>query len=159
MREHDSSVVRVPCRVEPSSLAGCPKLGKGVMPNKGIAPLDPATPVGQVRQLVGATVFGPLDPPAEGFGDYEYFTDVEVEGFLTASSGSVLRAAGNALLQMSTGAALLAINAATEDLRAATESRAKDLRAVAEDYFKQADEADKATVEADSFFGVYDSVC
>ena len=134
-------------------------MGKGVMPNKGIAPLDPATPVGQVRQLVGATVFAPLDPPEAGFGDYDYFTDVEVEGFLTAGSGSVLRAAGNALLQMSTGAALLAINAATEDLRVSTDARAKSLKDIADSYFKQADEADKAAVEADSFFGVYDSVC
>lgn len=57
--------------------------------NKGVAPPEYDTPVGEVRANVGDIEYVPLTPPEVGFGDYEMFSDAEIEAFLTQAGGSV----------------------------------------------------------------------
>lgn len=59
--------------------------------NRGIAPLDPTSDVGKVRLLTGDTNYTPLDPPEPGYGDYEVWSDDQIQAALTAG-GSIPRA-------------------------------------------------------------------
>jgi hypothetical protein len=124
------------------------------MAGQGVAPADPTTLLGQVRGLVGDTVYTALEPPVTGQGSYEYFSDLELNGFLAVSSDSVYRAAGNAVFQLAIGAALTASNIATDDLHVETEKRAADLRAIAAQYFARADADDAKGELADAYFSV-----
>lgn len=121
------------------------------MPNVGIAPPDLTSEVGQFRIVVGDLEYKPLEPPQQGRGDYEKWSDGEVEGFLAMGSGSTLRAAGFAYLQLASGAALASQSVADYDLKVDTTKRAADLRAIAQAYFEQADDLDDADGNGDIF--------
>jgi hypothetical protein len=118
------------------------------MAGQGVAPLDPTTAVGQARTLVDDTAYVPLEPPVDGEGVYEYFSDAELTAYLNLSSNSPYRAAGNATLRLAREAALLASSIATDDLKGDTTHRAADLRAIAAEYFSIADDQDARDAES-----------
>jgi len=59
------------------------------MTNRGVAPLDPETLVGQFRLLYGDTLWVELDPAEAGYGDYTELSDDEITMFLTLAGDSV----------------------------------------------------------------------
>lgn len=109
------------------------------MTNRGIAPLDPLTPVGQLRLLVGDTEYTELDP---GFGDYNNFSDAELEGFITSGGGSIVRASGFAYLRLAALAAAGAISWRSDDLAVDSKIVASEYRLLANIAFGQADTED-----------------
>lgn len=112
------------------------------MVNKGIAPLDPATPVGQFRLAFGDAESTDLDPVEAGFGDYKFWSDVEIEGFLVQGRDSTNRAIGYAWLKLSGAAALESQSVKDYDLAVDLTKRAGELRATAQYYFGLANDDD-----------------
>ena len=109
------------------------------MPNRGIAPPDLTTDVGQFRILAGDTQYVELDPPEAGFGDYEKFSDDEIEGYLAQAEGSIPRAIGYAYLYLAGQAALTSTSVRDYDLQVDTTKRADGLIAIANMWFGKAD--------------------
>lgn len=60
--------------------------------NRGIAPPDVNTDVGKVRLLSGDVNYTPLVPPEVGYGNYEVWSDDQINAALVASGGSIPRA-------------------------------------------------------------------
>lgn len=108
------------------------------MANPGAFPLDPSSPVGELRLVLGDTQSVPLDPPVTGQQDYTMFSDAELNQFISMGSGTTGGAA-YAYLQLAASAAMEAKNIATDDLRVSTEKRADALRELAKLWFTRAD--------------------
>lgn len=109
------------------------------MTNRGIAPLDPNSDVGQLRLIVGDTEFIPLVPPESGYGDYNNFSDDELQGFITAGGGSITRASGYAYIRFAALAAAGAISWRSDDLSVDSKTIASEYRLLARIAFEQAD--------------------
>lgn len=112
------------------------------MTNKGADPIVPTSDVGQVRLNVGDTNGKPLDPAEDGYLDYEYMSDAEIEALLESADGSVIRATGYAFRKIATYLTMIARDITTDDLRIRTVERAKELRAIANDWIADADSTD-----------------
>lgn len=122
------------------------------MANTGAAPADFASPVGQVRLLMGDTDPANVDVDA-GTGEYAWFSDAELTGFLALNNADPRRAAiaGLRLVAMTpalklrkwTSADLQVDGAAiTAEINALIDSLQEDIlaRARAEGYFHVAHE-------------------
>lgn len=116
--------------------------------NRGIAPADPLTPVGQVRYLIGDLDYEAVDPPEVGYGIYANFSDGEIEGFLGAGGNSVVRASGFAYLRLAALVAAGAISWKSDDLTLDAKQVAAEYRLLANIAFGQADEADASGASA-----------
>lgn len=114
------------------------------MTNRGIAPPDGDTAVGELRYLIGDTDYTAIAPPVAGFGDYANFSDAELEGFLRAGGGSVTRASGYAYLRFAALAAANAISWRSDDLSVDSKIPASEFRLLARIAFEQADAEDEA---------------
>lgn len=125
------------------------------MTNKGIAPLDPDSNVGQFRLLLPDAESVPLDPPEAGYGDYAEVSDTEIEMYLATAQDSVPRAIGVYYGILAGQAAKAAKNVKDHDLSVNTEKRAADLRATAQWWFDRADAVDDAAGLLD-IFDVFD---
>jgi len=119
--------------------------------NPGETPLDPATEVGQFRLLFGDTNYEEYDPSQPGYGNYTYFSDAEIRGFLAAGQDNASRAIGMAYLQLAGAASLQSKNVKDQDLAIDLTRRAEDLRKTAQLWFDRADAEDDAGGEADFF--------
>ena len=106
---------------------------------RGVAPLDPTTDVGKLRMTFGDISFTPLNPPQEGFGDYEDYSDAELQNFLNLG-GSIEAAMANIFLQMAGAAARESRTVKDFDLQVDLSKRAADLRAQAAVWQSRADE-------------------
>lgn len=114
------------------------------MANPGVFPIDPSTPVGQVRLFIGDVTARPLSPTVEGQASFDWFSDAELAQFLVSADGSVQRACGYAILQLATGAALKDGRAIkTDDLSVGASTKGASLLAVAQAFFAEADAADE----------------
>jgi hypothetical protein len=67
------------------------------MPNLGSIPVDFTSPLGLVRSHLGDVSYKATDDAAQG--DFNYFSDEELNAFLTVGEGSVNRATALAYLQ------------------------------------------------------------
>lgn len=114
------------------------------MPNLGAAPLDPETPVGQLRANLGDTGFTELEPPVAGQVDYANFSDAALEAFLAGASGNVARATGAAYMQLAAIYAAAGKSIKTDDLAHDDRQRGADLFEVAKWWFSHADAAEAA---------------
>ena len=123
------------------------------MVNRGIAPLNPLTEVGKFRALSGDTVYDALNPAEEGFGDYEKWSDLEIEAFLESST-SVYWALYLAFMQLATGAALESASIKDYDLAVDTTKRADALLKLALSWKERAEEGDD-TDGANDLFDVF----
>lgn len=114
------------------------------MANPGVAPLDPQSPVGQVRLNLGDTIYVPLVPPVQGQGEYNNFSDDAIEGFIAAAGGNPAGATGYGYLQLAAIAALTSGTITTDDLSVKQENRATELRQIAAAWFGRGNDADNA---------------
>lgn len=123
--------------------------------NPGIAPLDANTEVGQFRLLFGDTQYSEYTPVVTGIGNYETFSDAEIQAFLAQSPGNMLRSVGFAYMQLAGAAAHVAKSVKDYDLSVDLTKRPAEYRALAQFWFDRADEADDAAGGSD-FFDVFD---
>lgn len=121
--------------------------------NDGAVPFDPQSEVGKFRVLVGDTMAEPYDPPEPGRGNYEMFSDLEIEGFLAVAEGSISLAIGNAYLTLAGQAAKESRSVKDFDLSIDLTKRAADLRLVAMQWF---DRADKEQASLEDAFEIAD---
>jgi hypothetical protein len=99
-------------------------------------PLDPATPVGQLRLLISDSQLrtDPGDPslPAE-----YYFSDVFLEGFLALNGGVLKLAAADAILALATNESMVSKKIRKENLQTDGPAVTNALRLLAQDYRAQ----------------------
>ena len=126
--------------------------------NDGLVPLDPATPVGQFRIMVGDTTAEAYDPPVAGRGNYTMFSDLEIEGFIAASGDNLYRAVGFSYLTLAGQAAMESKSVKDFDLSIDLTKRATDLRLIADTWFGRADDQD-AYLEDAFFIAPLGDVC
>lgn len=120
------------------------------MVNRGVAPLDPMTEVGQFRVRAGDINYSPLSPPEVGFGDYQKWSDLEIQAFLAATS-SPSWAIYEAYLQIATSAALAAKAIKDYDLQVDTVKRADALAKIAALWRQRAEDEDAIAGLDDEF--------
>jgi hypothetical protein len=120
------------------------------MTNKGISPIDPDSPVGSLRALVGDTSASPLNPVEEGYASYAVWSDLMLEAALFRAGSNLRRAAGDLYAQLAAEYAQLGRSVKTNDLALNTTSRGSDLLDVAKAFYEEAERADKAAA-ADIF--------
>lgn len=96
--------------------------------NTGLYPADFSTGVGQVRLLIGDT-----DPIAfvGDEGEYRYFGDAEISGFLSLCNDEPRLAAARALETIAASQALLLKSWSTDDLTVRGDAIAESLRKLA----------------------------
>lgn len=119
--------------------------------NPGAVPLDPETEIGAFRLLFGDTQWTAYDPNVPGEGDYNYFSDAEIQALLAQGAGSDNRAIGFAYLKLSGAAAMQAKSVKDFDLSVDLTKRAGELAKVAQLWFERADSIDDAGGESDFF--------
>lgn len=127
--------------------------------NRGVAPADPSTPVGQLRYLIGDTDYEALEPPETGYGDFANFSDDELTGFITAGGGSVVRASGYAYLRFAALSASGAISWRSDDLSVDSKQVASEYRLLAKMAFDQADTDDAAGASSFAIDHPYSDDC
>lgn len=115
--------------------------------NPGGVPVDLSSDVGQFRAMVGDLQYEAYDPPEPGFGNYEKFSDSEIEAYLAQADGSVPRAIGYSYLYLAGQAALESQSVKDYDLQIDSTKRAGDLRAMAQMWFGLADDEDLSSAE------------
>lgn len=124
--------------------------------NKGAFPLDPTSPVGQFRALIGDTASKPYDPPETGFQNYDMYSDIEIEVFLALSDNSVEGAIYQAYMQMAGAAARESRSVKDLDLQVDLTKRATDLRLIAAEW---RDRWESSTAEIFEVFDLGGSDC
>lgn len=125
--------------------------------NPGQWPVDLSSDVGQFRALIGDLNAVPYDPDEPGFGNFEKFSDAEIEAYLLAGGGSIPRGIGFAYLYLAGQAAMQSASVKDYDLQIDETKRAGDLRAIAQFWFDRADEDDDAS-GANDIFETFDMV-
>lgn len=118
--------------------------------NRGVAPPDFTTQVGQLRSALKDVEYEALVPPELGYGSYAQFSDIELEGLIARAGGSSTRATGFAYLELAAQAAAEAVDWASDDKRVTLSKRASALLAVAKMWLDRADGED-AALGADYF--------
>lgn len=115
--------------------------------NRGIAPPDPATQVGQFRFTAGDSSYTELDPPEVGFGDYAIWSDDEINSFLTVADGNLARAIAIAYRQMAAMWASTGASIKTDDLSYAAKDSVANWISLADYWDKVADDQDANAVD------------
>lgn len=116
--------------------------------NDGVTPPDMDTPVGIFRALIGDMVATPYDPDVPGRGNYNLFSDSDIEGFIAAGQNSIPRGVGFAYLALAGRAATTSSSVKDFDLSIDTTKRPTELRLIAQGWFDQADSEDAAGGDA-----------
>ena len=120
----------------------------------GVYPLDPETPIGQMRLILGDTESTPYDPVEAGFQNYEVFSDDELQALLTMSDDSFPRGVGYAYLKLAGLAANEAVDWRSDDLAMTLSKRSSELRLIAQSWFDRADMQDAS----EDIFDVFDTL-
>lgn len=122
------------------------------MVNRGIAPLDPDTPIGQFRLASGDREYVALTPPEAGYGDYKIWSDDEITSYLTLTGSNVPRAI--AIGYRNIAASISADSIKTDDLAMAGKEEVEKWERLADKWDAIADKADGAAV--DDYFELAD---
>ena len=116
----------------------------------GVYPIDPSTPVGQVRLNVGDTASVPLNPPVDGQQSYTNFSDAELQSYLTSASDSVPRATAFAFQALARSVA--GASTKTDDLASDPSKWAAIYMESATQWLAEADRQD--ATDSNSFFQI-----
>lgn len=122
--------------------------------NRGVAPPDTDTPVGSVRVGLGDTSWVELDPPEPGFGNYQLFSDSELELFLVLSDGNVPRAIAMAYIKLAASWNSSSATIRTDDLQYSVKDSVGSWLNLADYWNKIADDEDSRA--ADDMFDMVD---
>lgn len=121
---------------------------------RGIAPPDPATPVGQFRLLAGDSEYEPYDPPEPGYGLYAIWSDDEIEAFLTITDGNIARAIALAYTQLAAAWNSSSATIRTDDLQYSVKDSVGSWLNLAAYWNRIADEEEARAV--DDYFDMVD---
>lgn len=108
----------------------------------GEYPIDNTSGIGQLRTMLGDTTATNIDETTS-MADYALFGDADLATFIAAGSGSVLRGAAYASLQLALDAARRTGVYKTYDLSVDLSAKAASYRAQANVYFTRADDEDE----------------
>lgn len=114
---------------------------------KGRYPIEPETPVGQVRLIVGDIRITNDPCPPGSMGHYEMFSDDQIRAFLEAADGSVDLAVAYAYLNLAGRAASESETVKDYDLTVDLTKKATDYRNLAEIWFDRARHGDDLEAE------------
>lgn len=111
-----------------------------------VSPLDPTTPVGQLRLLISDSQLrkDPADPSAPA--EY-YFSDAYLGGFLAMNAGNLKLAAADALLALAVNESLVSKKIRKENLQTDGPAVTNALRLAAHDFRTQG-KADREVEDA-----------
>ena len=121
------------------------------MTNLGVAPPDPSTNVGRLRLIIGDINYVLIE---EGVGNYEGYSDDQLESFLSLGGDNLSYGAGYAYLALAAQFAADSIKVTTDDESVDLTARADSMRKLANEWFNRGDEM-LSRVDADSFYIVY----
>lgn len=121
------------------------------MVNRGIAPFDPSSKVGQFRVLYPDVIYTDLNPADPGYGNYTELSDSEIEALLASAGDSVNRGIGNYYAQLAGQAAKESASIADYDLKIDTTKRSTDLMKLAQMWWGLADDEDAQAGNSDVF--------
>jgi hypothetical protein len=110
-----------------------------VMVNRGVAPADSSTPIGQLRNIIGDVAYTELDPVEPGFGNYAAFSDDQLQSFLDLGTGNLAYGVGYAYTTLAAQFAADAIKVTTDDEAIDLTQRAESMRKIANDWFNRGD--------------------
>jgi hypothetical protein len=122
------------------------------MVNRGVAPADLSTAVGQLRSIIGDVTYIELSPPEAGFGDYTNFADGQLESFLDLGNDNLAYGVGYAYTTLAAQFAADAIKVTTDDEAIDLTARAEAMRKIANDWFNRGDA--NAALTNDSYFAI-----
>jgi hypothetical protein len=114
------------------------------MSNVGNTPPDYTVPLGQVRALIGDFESVPLTPPVLGQGEYMWFSDEAIQGFLNVYGDNPRRAAAQALRVIASSQALLLKKWSADDLSVDGPAISEALRKLAAELDAQVDKENEA---------------
>lgn len=121
------------------------------MANLGVAPPDLGTNVGKLRMIIGDINYTPIE---DGVGDYEGYSDDQLESFLSLGGDNLSYGAGYAYLALAAQFAADSIKITTDDESVDLTARAESMRKLANEWFNRGDEM-LSRLDADSFSIVY----
>jgi hypothetical protein len=98
------------------------------MANPGVSPVDFESDIGKVRVLLGDTEATGVN---QGMGNYLYFSDDEIEAFLSMYGDNVKLAAARAMEVIASSQALLLKSWSSDDLTVNGDRIAESLRKIA----------------------------
>lgn len=101
--------------------------------NLGVYPFNPASPVGNVRVLIGDTDPTQIDPPLGISGTYLWYSDIEIEAIISMYGDSPRLAASRILMSIAASQALLLKKWSSDDLSVDGAAIAEALRKIAKD--------------------------
>ena len=101
--------------------------------NVGVFPFNAASPVGNVRVLIGDTDPTQIDPPLGISGSYLFFSDTEIEAILSMYGDDPRLAAARMLISIAGSQALLLKKWSSDDLSVDGAAIAEALRKLAKD--------------------------
>lgn len=116
--------------------------------NVGVYPFNPASPVGNVRVLIGDTDPQQINPPLGISGEYVFYSDAEIEAFISMYGDDPRLAAARILISIAGSQALLLKKWSTDDLSVDGAAIAEALRKLAKDL---RDEVASGTAMTDIF--------
>lgn len=122
--------------------------------NVGIAPPDKATNVGKMRFALGDSEWIDLDPPQVGLGQYQLFSDAELETFLELADNNIARAIAMAYRQIGASWASSGATVKTDDLTYSAKDSVGNWVNLASYWDKVADDQDERA--ANNFFDLVD---
>lgn len=101
-----------------------------------VNPLDPSTPVGQLRLLISDSQLR-ADPANPALAASYYFSDAFLTGFLALNSGNLKLAAADALMALATNESMVSKKIRKENLQTDGPAVTNALRLLAQDYRTQ----------------------
>lgn len=113
---------------------------------RGVAPADPTTDVGRMRTILGDVDYEEYEPPQEGFGLYQLFSDAQLQVFLDVAGGSVARAIALAYAQIGGSWASTGATIRTDDLTFSAKDSVGNWMTLAAYWRNIADAEDSAAV-------------
>ena len=119
----------------------------------GVAPVDPATDVGKFRLLAGGSTSEPLVPPVPGMGNYQVWSDIEIEAFIEVAGG-IPRAIAMAYTQLAASWASVSSGIRTDDLQYSNKDDVANWIALAKMWSDRADAEDARAI--DDYFDMVD---
>lgn len=122
--------------------------------NRGVAPPDKSTHVGQMRLALGDSTYTEYDPPIPGYGRYQLFSDDALEAFLALSNDSVPRAIAMAYRQVGASWASTGATIRTDDLSYSAKDSVGSWLSLADHWDRVADTQDER--DANNFFDMVD---
>jgi hypothetical protein len=116
-----------------------------------VNPLDPETPVGQVRLLISDSQLR-RDPMSPGEPGEYYFSDAFIGGFLSLNQGNVFHAAADAITALAANDALVSKKIRKENLQTDGPAVANALRLLAQDLRGRGNRVQETADAADGTF-------